>query len=650
MLSKPKFIQKCYRPLRLTYNSHTRCLSINRWRSQKSDLTEKEVENEITSPSGEAKTVKLHSNKIGVTNNPFTKNLFLGRFQKDWLNFPQIDQNDFAEVNGIVNHLEKYFDEQVDSKAIDENAKIPDKVLEVLKEIGMFGQQIPVEYGGLGLDATKYARLAEVTGRDGAISVTLAGHQTIGLKAILQAGNEAQKQKYLPKLATGELVAAFCLTEPSSGSDAASIRTKATLSEDGQLYFLNGSKIWISNGGIADLFTVFAKTEIINDKGEKEDKITAFIVEREFGGVTSGRPEDKLGIRGSNTCEVHFEDTPIPVENVIGEVGKGFKIAMNVLNSGRFSMGSSSAGALKKLLGMTTEHATSRKQFHQPIAHFGMIKEKFGKIATQIYVMESMAYLTAGFIDLYEEPDVSLEAAIVKVFSSEATWQCVNECLQIVGGMGYMKDYPYERMLRDARILSIFEGTNEILRLLISLESIKFAGREMKEMIMKLRNPLQNPKFVLTTAISKLQGRGLSDKAQLLYLGNNVHQLLWPYSEKLEKSVYLLKSTVEIVLERYGNDILHEQMILRRLSDIAIDIFAMTACLSRTTRSISLGHRNFEHEIKLTQAFCIEAYKRINQNADEIDGVNLDRTYGEVADDIYKAKGYVPEHPLSKPW
>ncbi|KAL5013274.1 hypothetical protein ScPMuIL_007544 [Solemya velum] len=309
------------------------------------------------------------------TNTPFVKNLFLGKFEKELLVYPELkDNHQLEELNHMVQTIEKFFAD-VDSAAIDKESNIPKEVLQKLKELGLFGQQIPIEYGGLGLNATQYARLAEVTSVDSSIAVTLAAHQAIGLKGILIAGNEEQKQSYLPKLASGEHVAAFCLTEPSSGSDVASIQTKATLSPDGQTYHLTGTKIWISNGGIADVFTVFAKTEVEVD-GEKQDRITSFIVERGFGGVTSGNPEDKLGIRGSNTCEVHFDNTPVPIENVLGTAGDGFKIAMNILNSGRFSMGSAGAGNIKKLIGMTAEHAVTRSQFGHKLSEFGLIQRE----------------------------------------------------------------------------------------------------------------------------------------------------------------------------------------------------------------------------------------------------------------------------------
>ncbi|XP_061688259.1 complex I assembly factor ACAD9, mitochondrial isoform X8 [Syngnathoides biaculeatus] len=418
------------------------------------------------------RSIKTHSQ-----NHSYAKDLFLGQVKKaEVFPFPEIRIEELEEINQIVSPVEKFFNEEVDSAKIDKDARIPTETLNGLKELGLFGIQVPEQYGGLGLSNTMYARLAEIISLDGSIAVTLAAHQAIGLKGILIAGNESQKKKYLPKLASGEHIAAFCLTEPGSGSDAASIQMRATLSDDGKHYLLNGSKIWISNGGMADIMTVFARTEVVvNDM--KKDKISAFLVERAFGGITSGKPEDKLGIRGSNTCEVSFDNVPVPLENVIGQLGDGFKIAMNILNSGRFSMGSSSAGMIKKIIEMTSEYAATRKQFDKSLSEFGMIQEKFAVMALNAFVMESMAYLTSGMMDKPGLPDCSLEAAVVKVFSSEGGWICVSEALQVLGGLGYTKSYPYERYLRDCRILPIFEGTNEILRMYIALNGMQYAGK-----------------------------------------------------------------------------------------------------------------------------------------------------------------------------
>lgn len=627
---------------------HGRCFSNTVEKSEGSSST-----SSVTKTEGHDIERSKETSRKPLKNVPFIKELFLGRFDKEMLVFPELSKSeDYDHLNELVAPIERFFDEAVDSKQIDVDGKIPDEIIGHLGELGLFGMQIPEEYGGLELDATKFARLAEITALDGAIAVTLAGHGSIGLKGILIAGTDAQKAKYLPKLATGEHIAAFCLTEPTSGSDAASIQTRATLSEDGKTFHLNGGKIWITNGGIADVFTVFAKTEVVDDKGEKKDKVTAFIVERAFGGVTSGKPEDKLGIRGSNTCEVHFDNTPVPIENVIGEVGGGFKIAMNILNSGRFSMGSSGAGILKRLIGYTAEHAISRTQFKQKLKEFELIKKKFSQMAVTTYAMESMAYLTALTLDSYEEPDASVEAAIVKIFSSEGCWNCASECLQVLGGLGYMKTYPYERYLRDARILMIFEGTNEILRLFTSLTGMQYAGKELREFQKMMKDPYNNPSVVwkgLKIGIKSMFGRNTKPK-MILNLYEEVHPNLKDQADMLEESVLFFEIAVRNLLVKYGSKIRDAQLELERCADITMDIYAMTACIGRTSRSLCIGLKNSDHELQLTRLFCDEAFTRINQNFKDIDAgrqKNNDDLRCRIADTIFENKGYAATHPLA---
>ncbi|XP_043563918.1 complex I assembly factor ACAD9, mitochondrial isoform X3 [Chiloscyllium plagiosum] len=538
----------------------------------------------------------------------YAKELLLGKiFQKEVFPYPEISNEELEEINQLVAPVEKFFNEDVDSKSIDIHARIPPGTMKGLKELGLFGQQVPVEYGGLGLSNTMYARIGEITSLDGSIAVTLAAHQSIGLKGILIVGTDEQKAKYLPKLATGEHVAAFCLTEPGSGSDAASIQTKATLSDDRRHYLLSGSKIWISNGGIAEIFTVFARTQVMDKDGTSKDKITAFLVERDFGGITSGKPEDKLGIRGSNTCEVHFENTKVPVENVLGEVGGGFKVAMRILNSGRFSMGSASAGMIKKLIEMTAEYACTRKQFDRKLSEFGLIQEKFTLMAMQAYVMESMAYLTAGMMDRPGEPDCSVEAAMVKIYSSEGAWICISEALQILGGLGYMKDYPYERMLRDSRILLIFEGTNEILRMYVALTGLQHAGKVLTEKIKAMK---RGNIGVVLELLGKRLGSTFFKEVDYGLTGKNgvVHPSLEDSAKKLEENVYYLGSTVENTLYRYG-------------------------------------------KVLLANTFCSEAYFRNNyllaqlqKNSSE----NLDDSIKKIAQQVLDKRSYICSHPLDR--
>ncbi|XP_026579902.1 acyl-CoA dehydrogenase family member 9, mitochondrial [Pseudonaja textilis] len=587
--------------------------------------------------------------RTGCPRPAFVKELFMGNFQeKEVFPYPEISNEELQEINDLVAPVEKFFQEEVDSKKIDQDAKIPQETLNGLKSLGLFGIQIPEEYGGLGLSNTMYARLGEITSQDGAIAVTLAAHQAIGLKGLLIAGTEEQKKKYLPKLASGEHIAAFCLTEPGSGSDAASIQTRGTLSEDGKHYLLNGSKIWISNGGIADIFTVFARTEVVDKDGVFKDKITAFIVERAFGGITSGKAEDKLGIRGSNTCEVHFENTKIPIDNVIGEVGGGFKVAMNILNSGRFSMGSASAGMLKKLIEMTAEYACTRKQFNKKLSEFGLIQEKFALMARQAYVMESMAYLTAGMMDRPGIPDCSVEAAIVKVFSSEGAWVCVSEALQILGGLGYIKDYPYERYLRDSRILMIFEGTNEVLRMYIALTGIEYAGKILTERLKEFKK--RNVKVMWNLVLGRLFG-SKPPSIGVIGQGGVVHPSLKESVEKLEQNVFEFGNTVENLLMRFGKTIVDEQMILKKVANVVINLYAMTAVISRATRSMCIGLNNHDHEVLLANIFCTEAcfennYTMVSLQKDSPE--NLDEDIKKVASQVLEKRSYICSHPLNR--
>uniref|UniRef100_A0A452HND4 Uncharacterized protein n=1 Tax=Gopherus agassizii TaxID=38772 RepID=A0A452HND4_9SAUR len=546
--------------------------------------------------------------RTGGFRSAYAKELFLGKMWKEEVfPYPEISNEELEEINQFVGPVEKFFSEEVDSKKIDQDAKIPPETLKGLKNLGLFGMQIPEEYGGLGLSNTMYARLGEIISLDGSVAVTLAAHQAIGLKGILIAGTDEQKAKYLPKLASGEHIAAFCLTEPGSGSDAASIQTRATMSEDGKSFLLNGSKIWISNGGLADVFTVFARTEIVDNDGAKKDKITALIVERAFGGVTNGKPEDKLGIRGSNTCEVHFENTKVPVENVIGEVGGGFKVAMNILNSGRFSMGSASAGMIKKLIEMTAEYACTRKQFNKKLSDFGLIQEKFTLMAVKAYVMESMAYLTAGMMDRPGVPDCSVEAAMVK-------------------------------------------GTNEILRMYIALTGMQYAGKILTGKIKEMKKG--NVGVALEIFVNKFRD-SMGRKVDLGLVGKDgvAHPSLEESSKKLEENIYYFGTTVEGLLRRFGKTIVDEQLVLKRVADVSVNLYAMTAAISRASRSISIGLRNHDHEVLLTNIFCTEAYFKNNYAMAELEkyaAENLDDSIKKVAQQVLEKRAYICSHPLER--
>lgn len=580
-------------------------------------------------------------NKDGVTS--FVKELFFGNIHEELVYpFPEQDKDTLESIKIFSDSLAKYLKDNVNAAAIDAEGKIPDSVMQGLKELGMFGLIIPEEYGGFGLNSAGYCKVMEVVSSvDPSLTVTLGAHQSIGLKALLLFGNDQQKKKYLPKLATGEWVAAFALTEPGSGSDAGSIQTTAKLSEDGKFYVLNGSKLWITNGGFASFFTVFAKTG---------DKISAFAVERSFEGVSNGPEEHKLGIKGSSTTAVYFDNVKVPVENLIGEQGKGFKVAMEVLNSGRLGLAAGCVGGAKKIIEMATLQATTRKQFNRPISSFEMIQDKIGRMVMDTYAMESMTYMTAG-LNSRGVQDYSIEGAICKVWCSEKIWSIVNEALQIAAGLGYMKEYPYERIMRDTRINMIFEGTNEILRLFIALAGIQGPGNKLKDFSRALQDPIKG--FgVLRETITPLA-------KPWIFADNFTKEAeeLKGEAGLLEKAIQSLATTAEKLAYRYGRtidvpeapkgkntEIVEREFAQKRLSEMVMEIYAMTCVISRATAAIQKkGAKEASRELTIAKAFVKESERKVRRLLEEMDD-NIDASLKMLSQDACQSKLYNFSH------
>ncbi|XP_053611568.1 very long-chain specific acyl-CoA dehydrogenase, mitochondrial [Plodia interpunctella] len=539
----------------------------------------------------------------------FTLNLFRGLLEPAQVfPYPEPLSDDQKQMlNELVPPVEKFFEEVNDPAKNDATAQIEESTLSGLWELGAFGLQVPADLGGLGLSNTQYARLVEIVGaNDLGVGITLGAHQSIGFKGILLFGTPEQKAEYLPRV-TGGQYAAFCLTEPSSGSDAGSIKTRAVLSPDGQHFILNGSKIWISNGGIAEIMTVFAQTPVEKD-GKTVDKVTAFIVERGFGGVSSGPPENKMGIRCSNTTEVYYEDVKVPVRCVLGGVGNGFKVAMNILNNGRFGMAAALAGTQRAAVRQAAEHAATRVQFGKRLVEFGTIQEKLARMSTLQYVTESLAYMVSGNMDSGCQ-DYHLEAAISKVFASDAAWTVTDEAIQILGGMGFMKATGLERVLRDLRIFRIFEGTNDILRLFVALTGIQFAGSHLQELQRAFKNPAANLGLIFSEAsrrASAAVGLRRGPAAAPLVAA----ELRAPALE-LEKAVQEFGRGVEAALVKYGRGIVDEQFVLNRLASAAIDLYTTATVLSRASRAARLSLPAAAHELRLAAAWADEALARV---------------------------------------
>jgi acyl-CoA dehydrogenase family protein 9 len=562
----------------------------------------------------------------------FLKAAFHGVIAEDMIYpYPEMSADERETVNLILDNLRKFADSHIDPAQIDRDHEVPERVLSGLKEIGLFGLTIPEEYGGLGLSSTAYARIMEEVAKiDASLAVTIGGHLSIGLKAIQLFGTEAQKKKYLPKLATGEQVAGFALTEPGAGSDAASISTRAELSEDGEGYILNGNKIWITNGGFADVFTVFARTSPA-EEGRKP-KITALIVEREFG-VQSGPNEDKMGIRGSSTTALYFDDVKVPASNVLGEAGRGFRVAMEVLNSGRLGLAAGCLGGCKRLIEMAVERCQERKAFGRPIGSFGMIQDKVSQMMCETYALESITYLTTGLIDA-GVPDYSLESAICKVNGSETLWHVVNETLQIAAGIGYMTEYSYERNLRDARINLIFEGTNEILRAFIALAGMQGPGQQLQEVARAMREPIKGfgtlGDFAIRRARSALGRERLT----------RTHSALKAETVIFEEGVAGLARETERVLRKHGKEIAERQFVQKRIAEVVIDLYALAAVLTRTSKLIEQrGEEGARREIDLASGFAVLARRRIDDRLKDMEREE-DELLKQIASSTYEDQGY----------
>jgi alkylation response protein AidB-like acyl-CoA dehydrogenase len=452
----------------------------------------------------------------------------------------------------------------------------------------------------MGLGNMAYSRTLQEVGRyDASVAVTIGAHSSIGMRGLLLFGTEEQKSRYMPRLASGELIAAFCLTEPGAGSDAAAVKTTAV--REGENWILNGSKLWITDGGIAGFFTVFARTGEANGQG----KMTAFMVTRDMPGVSTGPHEDKMGLRSNPTTTVQFDQVRVPGSNVLGEPGKGFKVAMQILNSGRTGLGGGSVGGMKRLIELAARQANERKTFGQPIASYGLIKDKVGRMVVDCYTAEAAVTMVGGLVDGGYE-DYAVEAAISKVYSTECLWRSADEALQIAGGNGYMRDYPYERIVRDCRINRIFEGTNEILRLFIALTAMNDVASQLQELSASMKGVLNDPikgfGVLSEYARKRVQlstGRGDQPKLQ------NLHEAIRPQAEDFETETRYLAQATDRILRKHGKNIIGKQFATKRLAEIMIDLFVLACTLSRVQSSIEAnGMEKASREIDILRVFA----------------------------------------------
>mgnify|MGYP000688682868 CR=1 FL=1 len=500
--------------------------------------------------------------------------------------------------------LEQHVDPILDRIDAMEPGLMP-SLLDKAGELGMLGVSIPEEYGGFGKDFITGMLMTEVLGAGHSFSVAMAAHTGIGTLPILYFGTAEQKAKYLPKLATGEWKGSYCLTEPGSGSDALAAKTKAVLSADGKHYILNGQKMWITNAGFADVFTVFAQVD--------GDKFTGFIVEKGYEGLSLGEEEHKMGIKGSSTRQVFFSDCKVPVENVLGEIGKGHLIAFNILNIGRAKLAVAALGGAKQVASQSVDYANTRQQFKLPIAKFGAIKHKLAEQAIRIYALESAIYRVSNLIENKEQDlmqsgvsfekallggaeEYAVECAILKVAGSEVLDFVVDEGVQIYGGYGYSADFPMDRSYRDSRINRIFEGTNEINRLLAVDMILKRA--------MKGELDLMGPAMAVQKELMSIPDFGSSD--QKLFDEEN------KAIANMKKSILM---TAGAAVQKYMMTLAKEQEILMRIADMAIDTYMAESILLRVQKLVSIkGEEACSLEIDMVRVYLNDALDRLSVN------------------------------------
>jgi acyl-CoA dehydrogenase family protein 9 len=514
-------------------------------------------------------------------NPSFTRGLFLGELREELLHpFPAPDKEAQESLNAILDSFREFAKAEINTAQQDHDGKFPDAVRKGMAELGLMGLNIPEAYGGFGASAIVANRVfGEIGATDPALAVYFGAHQSIGCKGITLFGTEDQKQRWLTQCASGERIAAFCLTEPGSGSDAQAMRTMAIPSADGTHYVLNGTKIWISNAGYAGVFTVFAKVPTEVD-GKKKDRVTAFIVDAHDPGVSLGKIEQKMGIKASDTRSVTFENVKVPVADRIGEVGQGFKIALEVLNSGRLGLAAASTRGAQAILEVALAYAKQREQFGRPIGEFEMIQRKFASLAVDVYASDAAWMVTAGMVDR-GGVDFSLETAACKVFASELVFRAANEALQIAGGIGYSKEAPYEQAVRDARINLIFEGTNEIQRALIALSGLQQPGEELKAIGRAFKDPLRSIGAI--SSFLKAEARKRISKPEFEHL----HPVFAAEGAMVAENIHDLSLAVERALFRHGKDIIERQFDQERMANAAIDIYIAAATLVRASWAIN---------------------------------------------------------------
>jgi acyl-CoA dehydrogenase family protein 9 len=560
----------------------------------------------------------------------FAKSLFLGEIHEELIfPWPEPDRAEQDKVRDLNSRIREYCTANYDPRQAEEERWIPDRVLRDLGEMGALGLYVDEAYGGQGLSQTGYARVFETIGQiDATLAIVLGVHQSIGFKGISLFGTDEQKERFLPDLAAGRKLAAFALTEPEAGSDAYHVQSRAVRQSDGS-WVLNGEKRYIGNGSRADVITTFARAEIGG-----EDRHIALLLEKGMEGLEVGDRFDTMGLQANDLRRLYFKDVKVPAENVLGEPGQGFRVAMQILNNGRIGLGTGSVGGAKKLLDITIDHVKERRQFGRPLSDFELVQDKIGWMVSYLFGLESMCYLTCGLVDS-GVPDYSLESAICKVSGTEFLWYAANRSLQLAGGEGYMRDRPYEKVLRDTRIYPIFEGANDVMRAFIALGGFKPVGEKLEGLSeLELSDPIGSIGVLIDYASDRIQREVRPDKV------TKAHEDLSEHADSVSEQVKQLAGVTEKLLRENRKGIVERQFQQKRLADNVADIFAQLALLSRVTSIFEdQGVEPSGQERFIADTFCRRASSRVRSRFDQIES-NDDERMTAIAKLAYKRGSY----------
>lgn len=579
----------------------------------------------------------------------FTRSLFAGEIHDDLI-FPypdSLEQRDPAEaavVAGIIRELHSLVGTLIRPEQFDEDETIPEAVIEAFGRLGLLGISIPKEYGGLGLSQAGYARLFAAVGAvDPSLAVLVGVHCGLGGKAIALYGNEAQKARYLPMLARGETLAAYALTEPETGSDAQHIVTSARLNDAGTHWLLTGRKYWIGNGHRAGVLATFAQTPVERD-GKIVMRPTAFIIRPDMPGFHVERTFRKLGIKGSTQAELRFDNLEVPVDHVLGEVGKGFKVAVHALNAGRLSLAAGCALGTRAIIGQFVQYAEERVQFGKPLADFEITQRKMADLAADQYAADSMIGMLTSLMSK-PEVDASLEAACAKVFASELAWRAADEMVQLAGGRGFSKPWPYERQLRDVRINRIFEGANEILRLFIALNGVQGPAETLQEIGDALKAPMKHMGLLSEFMVERVRSALGVPSGDTIDMP--MHDRLEPHRKYFEKHVVELSAATDAAIMAHKKQLIDRQMLVERLSNMAIELYARACVLSRTQRLLrERGVEAITRELNLCDLFCVQSGRRFRENRESLQSPQ-DALRRTIAADLRASGGaFVPDSVL----